>query len=285
MGAMMMATDQYLGLASTVTFVQKCISRLINMRVNSNSRNKRRTFSCPNDIQTLIESTINPAILNTIQQQALETTCDIASESLWFQTTAHDVIPTEKLKNSKTIQDFPIGHLVLLFNILNGGQGTGAFRRHRFQPLMPGDIPNGRWRSAMAYMLVADIGDQGDGTESYPPAAAWRMPDVEGCITLGVSIFVKRESETERNEPIVEGTTISVPVPESCATWAVVESYGCFDVADGDQIMFEVWWDAVKVSENITQRSTLYFGGIRCALSVTTLRGETDKSRLTAIDD
>jgi hypothetical protein len=150
---------------------------------------------------------------------------------------------------------------------------------------MPGDIPNGRWRSAMAYMLVVDIGDQGDGTESYPPAAAWRMPDVEGCITLGVSIFVKRESETERNEPIVEGTTISVPVPESCATWAVVESYGCFDVADGDQIMFEVWWDAVKVSENITRRSTLYFGGIRCALSVTTLRGETDKSRLTAIDD
>ncbi|KAF8244380.1 FabD/lysophospholipase-like protein [Wilcoxina mikolae CBS 423.85] len=275
MDAMIRATHDYLGLALTTTCIRKCISQLINMRVNPNSRNKRRTFSSPNDISSLIESTINPAILDSIQQQAVEPNWDIAPESLWSQTTDLKVIPTFQTENHLSDQGLPIGNLVFSFNVLSGGQGSNptvhfdrdTYRRHRFQPPKPVHIPNGRWRSTMAYMLVVDIGDQGDGTECHPPARDWRMPESEGCITLGISVFMKRESETERTDPIDEGTTISVPVPESCATWSLVESCGYFDVVEGDQITFEVWWDASNVSEDMTRRSKLYFGGISTCLA------------------
>lgn len=271
-GAMIQVTEDYLQEASTLTLMRKCVSRLLNMQVNSNSRNKRRTFSSPNDIQSLIESTANPEILDIIQQQPVETTWDIAPERLRSPSTDHEVIPTIQMKRHLAVQGLPIGHLALSFNILSGGQIISAsgvhpdcntYRRHRFQPRMPVYIPNGNWRISMAYILVVDIVDHKDEVESSQPARDWRMPDSEGSIMLGISAFVKTEDpqglESQLAKPIAERTTISVPIPETCAAWALLESAGYFEVTEGDQITFEVWWDPAKVSEDISHRSKLFF--------------------------
>jgi hypothetical protein len=276
MGAMIKATEDYLGLASTAELIQNYVSRLKSMPVDMNSRDTRRTFSNPNDIQSLIESTINPAILDTIQQQPVETTWDIAPENLLSETTDCDVIRTVQMEQHMGVAGLPIGHIALSFNVLNGGQLIPALavhlerdtcRRHQFQPHRPVHIPNGRWRSAMAYMLVIDITDQRDTVNSSAAARDWRMSDSEGCIMLGISVYVKREdpqvAESEHTKLIHESATISVPVPESCVTWALLESGESFEVAEGDHIMFEMWWDPVNVSEDISYRSKLFFGGIR----------------------
>jgi hypothetical protein len=276
MGAMIKATEDYLGLASTAELIQNYVSRLKSIPVDMNSRETRRTFSNPNDIQSLIESTINPAILDTIQQQPVETTWDIAPENLLSETTDCDVIRTVQMEQHMGVAGLPIGHIALSFNVLNGGQLIPALavhlerdtsRRHQFQPHRPVHIPNGRWRSAMAYMLVIDITDQRDRVNSSAAATDWRMSDSEGCIMLGISVYVKREdpqvSESEHTKHINESATISVPVPESCATWALLESGESFEVAEGDHIVFEIWWDPVNVSQDISYRSKLFFGGIR----------------------
>ena len=114
----------------------------------------------------------------------------------------------------------------------------------------------------MAYMLLVD---QGDGVESGPSAGNRGNSNSEGCIMIGISVFVKRgsPSEPELTVPIDEASTLSVPLPKSCAAWALIESVRSFEVSEGDQVTFEVWWDLANTSEEAARCSKLHFGGIR----------------------
>ncbi|KAA8909949.1 acyl transferase/acyl hydrolase/lysophospholipase [Sphaerosporella brunnea] len=274
MGAMVKATNEYLKQASTAEFTRKCVARLQNLRVDLNPRHTRRTFSSPNDIQTLIESTVNPTILETIRQQPVETTWDIPPEMLWSQCTDYEVFPTMQLEEYAAAEGLPFGHLTLLFNILHGGQikpaagvppGPETGRRHRFQPQKPVHVPPGRWRAGMAYMLMAGAVNQREEAQSGPSAGGRRNSNSEACIMLGISVFAKRGNalEPEPTVPIYEAATVSVPVPKGCAAWALIESGASFEVNEGDQVIFEVWWDLANVSEETPHCPKLHFGGIR----------------------
>jgi hypothetical protein len=91
-------------------------------------------------------------------------------------------------------------------------------------------------------------------------------PSLPTCITIGLSVFVHRPgvSPTEPTEPNYESSTDCIPLPEACSAWALLEAGGSFEVHEGDQVAFELWWDCTNtVWETASSCSKLYFGGLR----------------------
>jgi len=275
MVAMRMVTENYLQQASTAEYTRKFISQLQNLYVNPNNRDLQKRFGSPTDIQTLIESTIHPETLNIIQALPLESTSlNIAPEALRSPTNDYEVIPTVQIEKYISTSDIPMGHLVLSFNILSGGQhnearrGQETYRRHKFQPRSPICVPKGRWRSSMAYMLLHDTATQHYQAEGsiLDGSLNKREINTDGCIMLGMSVLLMRgDTMSEICEPVDEAATVAVTVPDNCGSWALVESVKSFEVQADDQLIFELWWDPANVSEEYASRSKLFFGGIRYA--------------------
>lgn len=293
MDAMIEATDEYLKQASTLMSIRKCVTQLQNLRADLDGRHKRRTFSSPSDIQSLVESTINPAILENILRQPVETTCDILPEMLWSPCTDYELSPTIQMGEYAAGDGLPFGHLTFQFNAFNGGQiipadrarpSQGICRGHRFQPQKSVHVPPGRWKTGMAYMLMVDWGDR---VGSGPSAGKRGNANSEGCILIGISVFVKKDNASEP-EPMVTidgASTFSAPLPKSCAAWALIESVRSFEVSVGDQVTFELWWDLANTSEETSHSSKLYFGGIRYVRQLLSFLEKLTKCRLTSMDD
>ncbi|KAI5816743.1 acyl transferase/acyl hydrolase/lysophospholipase [Pyronema omphalodes] len=255
---MVKATQEYLKEIKTTELLQECVSRLKHIAVDPNEDGVRK-FSDPVDVMTVRGFKFNPSVLGAYQIQAHEVTLEIPSERLWSATTDYTIIPTIQLDIESPVSQLSFSHLAFIFKIHQENQPCGEIlrRKHRFQPRRAVDVPIGRWRSELVYMLIAPedetMGVRGD-------------PGLQTCVTIGLSIFVHRAgvSSTESDKPNYECSTDCIPLPEACSAWALLESGGSFDVREGDQVDFELWWDCTNtVWETASSWSRLYFGGLR----------------------
>jgi hypothetical protein len=102
-GAMVAATREYLEEESTAELIRECVAQLQSC-VDWDRQDERRTYSCPDDIRSLIESTIDPMILESVRQQPVdeENTWDlkieISPETLESRCTDYEFFPTTRLR-------------------------------------------------------------------------------------------------------------------------------------------------------------------------------------------
>jgi hypothetical protein len=106
-------------------------------------------------------------------------------------------------------------------------------------------------------MLKAATGLPSDST---PAGTIGAGPTLEESLEVGLSIFSTRD--VLGSQTIASAST-HVDVSNISACWELLEHSGSFDIDEGDQPLFELWWDLAQVSEELASRLTLSFGGIR----------------------